>query len=290
MLPPVTSHPDSALGTESSSLQWIKADLHLHTAEDPLDDVDYTALELLELARAKGFGALAVTLHRQVFHDEAVFERARELGILMIPAAELRIEQADVVVLNLTPAEAAKVRSFDDLRALRAARGESIFIFAPHPYYVMGGSIGRRAEEHIDCFDAIEFCHFHLPLFNPNRRAARLAAAHGKPLLATSDSHRKQFFGNNYSLIGIEAVDGPLTIAQVFAGLRAERIRLVSPSGGLPRLLALLAFVFIISPVLRRLPGSKWSTARQRLRGRHRRRRNFLASSASRRIDPSGNV
>jgi predicted metal-dependent phosphoesterase TrpH len=264
-MPAVPAHSDSAQDAESS-LTWIKADFHLHTSEDPFDDVDYTALELLELAHARGFHALAVTLHREVFHDERAFARARELGILLIPAAELRIEGADVVVLNITPEEAAQVHSFDDLRDLRAARGNDIFAFAPHPYYVLGGSIGERAEEHIDCFDAIEFCHFHLPLLNPNRRAARLAQAHGKPLLATSDSHRRQFFGRNYSLIGVEGSpepDGRPAVAQVFAGMRAQRIQRICPTGGLPRLVALLFFVLVVSPILRRLPGSKRTAARR---------------------------
>ncbi len=284
-MPPVP--PLSDLAGAESSLTWIKADLHLHTAEDPFDDVDYTALELIELAHAKGFQALAITLHRRVFHDACAFNRARELGLLLIPAAELRIELADVIVLNITPEEAAAIHTFDDLRDLRAARGDSIFIFAPHPYYVLGGSIGERAEEHIDCFDAIEFCHFHLPIFNPNRRAARLAAAHGKPLLATSDSHRRQFFGGNYSFIGVEgAVDGVPTVAQLFAGMRAHRIRRVSPTGGLSRLIILLAFVLIVNPILRRLPGSKSSLAKQRRKARQTGEEELATS----RIDRSATV
>ena len=292
MLPAVPSHPDPATGAESS-LTWIKADFHLHTAEDPYDDVDYTALELLELAHAKGFGALAVTLHRHVFCDERVFERARKLGILMIPAAELRVEEADVVVLNITPEEAANIRTFDDLRELRAARGDSIFIFAPHPYYIMGGSIGQRAEEHIDCFDAIEFCHLHVPLLNPNRRAARVAKAHGKPLLATSDSHRRAFFGRNFSLLGVDDVrdaDGLPTIAQVFAAMHAHRIRRVSPSGGLSRLAALLFYVFVVAPLLRRLPGSKWSAARQRTKARRGALASEMAAGAGSGIDRPANL
>jgi predicted metal-dependent phosphoesterase TrpH len=286
----VPAHSDSATGAESS-ITWVKADFHLHTSEDPFDDVDYTALDLLDLAHARGFNALAITLHRAVFHDERAFERARILGIRLIPAAELRIEGADVVVLNLAPEEAALVHSFDDLRDLRAARGEGIFVFAPHPFYVLGGSIGERAEEHIDCFDAIEFCHFHLPLLNPNRRAARLAHAHGKPLLATSDSHRRQFFGRNYSLIGVEGSpdeDGLPTVAQLFAGMRAERIRRVSPSGGLPRLAALLFFVLVVSPVLRRLPGSK-RTAARRMRAWRAKQRALVEAGVSR-VDPTANL
>ena len=237
---------------QEERLTWIKTDFHLHTAEDELDAVDYTALDLIDRARALGFGALAITLHDRVFNDAEVFARAKELGVLLIPGGELRIEGADVVALNLTAEEAAGVHTFNDLRRLRAARGDSLLVFAPHPFYRIGGSIGDRIEEEADCFDAVEFCHFHVPFLNPNARAARFAEKAGKPLLATSDAHRRVFFGDHYSLLGIEGncpnIDG------LFAAIRAGRIQRVSPSGGIPRLAALLFFLFFLHPLLKWLP------------------------------------
>ena len=252
----VTGQPPSA-PANAPAFTWIKADLHLHTAEDPLDEIDYTAMELLEYAHELGFRALAVTLHDKVFDDAAVFARAEALGILLIPAAELRIEGADAVILNIGVEEAAQVRSFEDLRRLRAGRGDSLLVVAPHPFYRLGGSIGSRIEDYLDCFDAIEFCHFHVPLLNPNAPAVRLAERSGKPLLATSDAHRRRFFGQNFSLLAVENSAGAPTVAAVFAAIRADRIQRVSPSGGVSRLMALLFFLFFVHPILVRLPGSK---------------------------------
>ena len=253
-------HPDSQ---PPSAFAWIKADLHLHTAEDPLDEIDYTADELLDFAHELGFRALAVTLHDKVFDDRRVFARAHQLGILLIPAAELRIEGADVVILNVGVEEANEVRSFEGLRRLRARRGLSMLVFAPHPYYRLGGSIGSRVEHYLDCFDAIEFCHFHVPVLNPNAAAVRLAQRSGKPLLATSDAHRRRFFGQNYSLLALESVDPTPTVENVFAAIRADRIQRVSPSGGWSRLIALLFFLFFLHPILVRLPGAKRVQARK---------------------------
>ena len=250
--------------TPAASAHWVKADLHLHTAEDPFDEIDYTALELLEHASRLGFRVLAVTLHDKVFDDDRAFVRATELGILLIQAAELRIEGADVVLLNLTPVEAAALHGFDDLRQLRARRGDSLLVFAPHPFYRLGGSIGKRLEEHLDCFDAIEHCHFHVPILDPNVPAARLAEKHGLPLLATSDAHRRKFFGQNYSLLGLAGPAGVPAVPAVFEAIRAGRIQRVSPSGGLPRLIALLFFLFCVHPILVRLPGAKRVQARKR--------------------------
>ena len=244
-------------------LRWIKADLHLHTAEDPFDEIDYTAAELLEHAHQAGFQALAITLHDKVFDDPEIFARAHALGILLIPAAELRIEGADAVLLNVSVEEAAAIHRFEDLRQLRSERGNSLFVFAPHPFYRFGGSIGHRLTQFLDCFDAIEYCHFHVPLLNPNAPAVRLAQRTGKPLLATSDAHRLRFFGQHYSLLGLPVDSEPLTLEAVFDAIRNHRVQRVSPTGGLSRFLALMVFLFVIHPFLTRLPGSKRLRARR---------------------------
>ncbi len=260
-MPPVTASPTGELQADSS-LDWVKSDLHLHTAEDPFDEIDYTASELLDRAQEAGFRILAITLHDKVFDDAAIFAKARELGILLIPAAELRIEGADAVLLNISAGEAAGINDFDDLRRLRAQRGKTLFVFAPHPFYRFGGSIGGRLMQVIDCFDAIEYCHFHVPVLNPNASAVRLAAKTGKPLLATSDAHRLKFFGEHYSLLGVPKSPDLPTLQTVFDALRADKIERVSPTGGVIRFLALMAFIFLVHPVLTLLPGSKKSQAR----------------------------
>src|ERR1044072_6981070 len=103
----------------SSEQEWIKTDLHIHTLDDPKDAVDYSAHQLLERARMLGFRVLAITLHDAVFGRKEVFEDAAAMGILLIPAAEMRLHGADVIVLNVTAEEMAELKSFDDLRRLR---------------------------------------------------------------------------------------------------------------------------------------------------------------------------
>src|SRR6184192_4614665 len=112
---------------------WIKVDLHIHTLDDPKDVIDYSAHQLLERAKQLGFGVLAITLHDAVFDRAEVFADAANMGILLIPAAEMRLEGADVILLNVAPEEIESLRTFDDLVALRARRGPSLFTIAPHP-------------------------------------------------------------------------------------------------------------------------------------------------------------
>src|ERR1700719_1977113 len=99
---------------------WIKIDLHIHTLDDPKDAVDFSAHQLLERARSLGFRVLAITLHDAVFDRKEVFADAAAMGILLIPAAEMRLEGADVIVLNVQPDEVENLRTFAALRQLRA--------------------------------------------------------------------------------------------------------------------------------------------------------------------------
>src|SRR5881409_3187460 len=103
----------------TSEEDWIKIDLHIHTLDDPKDAVDFSAHQLLERARALGFRVLAITLHDAVFNRKEVFADAAAMGILLIPAAEMRLCGADVIVLNVSSEEIAQLRNFDDLRRLR---------------------------------------------------------------------------------------------------------------------------------------------------------------------------
>jgi predicted metal-dependent phosphoesterase TrpH len=228
---------------------WIKIDLHIHTLDDPKDAVDYSAHQLLERARALGFGVLAITLHDAVFNRAEVYADAQAMGILLIPAAEVRLCGADVIVLNVTAEEVAELKDFDDLRRLRAQRGSSIFIIAPHPFYVFGSSIGARLFAEIDCFDAIELCHFHKGVFNPNRRAEKVARHFGKPLIATSDAHQLHAFGHHFTSIRVPAA---LTVENVLAALRSGPLRITSPPCSFVDLVSTIYFVFLAHPFRQR--------------------------------------
>ncbi len=69
----------------------MKLDLHIHTLDDTRDALDYSAHQLLERAKALGFGVLAITLHDSVFDRAEVFADAASMGILLISAAEMRL-------------------------------------------------------------------------------------------------------------------------------------------------------------------------------------------------------
>lgn len=227
-------------------VEWIKTDLHIHTLDDPCDALDYSAHQLLERAKELGFGVLAITLHNAVFERAEVFADAERMGILLIPAAEMRLEGADVILLNVTADEVQTLKTFDDLRQLRARRGDSLYTIVPHPFYIFGGSIGRRIVREIDCFDAIEQCHFHKGWFDPNKPAERIAQQFGKPMIATSDAHQLHAFGSHYTSIPRPQ---ELTIENVIATLRSGQLRPTSPPCSIMDIVQALYFIYVVHPL-----------------------------------------
>jgi len=169
---------------------------------------------------------------------------------LLIPAAEMRIQGADIILLNVSPQDVEGLRDFDDIRKLRKRRGQTLFTIAPHPFYVLGGSIGKRLIDEIDCFDAIELCHFHKGFFNPNRRAMQVAEKFGKPLIATSDAHQLSAFGYHYTTIPRPST---LTPEAIFLELRAGHGQPNSPAATFREIISTFYFVFIEHPLRSRL-------------------------------------
>ena len=196
----------------------LKVDLHLHSSEDPYDVLDYDARDLIRHAAGLHFDAIAITLHGKVIEDESLHDFASDHGVLFIRGIEKRIHGKEVLVYNVTQAQMDAVRTFADLRELKAAMRDEMLVIAPHPFFKQAQCLGRHLEENIDVFDAIEYCHLYTRFWNLNKRAVEVARAHGKPMIATSDSHALWMFGRNYTLL-----DAPKTMAGVFQAVREGR-------------------------------------------------------------------
>lgn len=193
-------------------------DLHLHTAEDPMDHVKHTAKELISKAAGQGFDVLAITNHHSVTFSQDLFSYAREKGILLIPGVEVSIRRRHVLLLN--PPVGRTVSDFASLSGLR--RPETLVI-APHPYFPGMYSLNGSLLKHRDLFDALEYCHFYTPGINFNHRAVDVSRSYGFPLIGNSDTHFLFQLGMTYSLIYAEK-----SIGSIFAAIRANKVKVVS--------------------------------------------------------------
>ncbi len=199
----------------------LKADLHLHTDEDPFDRIPYDLPDLLRRAGALGFRVLSVTNHIRVAWSDDARRQAADFGILLLPGVELTVEGRHVLLIN-PPAgtDPRRLRRFRDLAPLR---GEPCLLIPAHPFFPGRTHFGRALEAHRELWDAIELSHFYTPWLDFNRRARRAARRLGLPLLGTSDSHSALNLGRTFSLI-----DGPPTAEGIVEAVKAGRVRSVS--------------------------------------------------------------
>jgi predicted metal-dependent phosphoesterase TrpH len=195
----------------------LKVDLHTHSGDDPQDRIRYSSFDLIARAARLGFDALAITNHNAVTHSPELSDHAAARDILLLPGVEITAEGCHVLVINPEfPVSPRDRFLLSDIPRLKTPG--SLFI-APHPYFVIFQSLGKRVEALLPYFDAIELGSYYNRLLDFNRPARRLAARSGKPLLATSDCHTVRQLGRSYSMI-----DAERTVPSVIAAVKAGRI------------------------------------------------------------------
>lgn len=176
----------------------LKADLHIHTAEDPCDHIRYSATELIDTAAAQGFEVLSITNHNALTVDRKLESYAGRKGILLIPGTEIMASRAHVLIINPAFKTIEKCYNLALIPKLRDDR--SLFI-APHPFFFLARSLQARLIPLLPFFDALEFSSYYHSLVNRNTKALRTAALHNKPIIANSDAHNLWQLGKTYSLI-----------------------------------------------------------------------------------------
>ena len=194
----------------------LKVELHTHTADDPVDRIPHTTLELIDHAASLGYDALAITLHERQLNVDHITGYAADRGLVLIPGVERTVEGRHVLLLNFATG-ADDVRTFRDLARLKTEQPG--LVVAPHPFFPGSMCLGRELERHADLFDAVECNAMYARGVDFNRRAQRLARRHGKPLVGNCDVHRLWQLGPTYSL-----VDAPRDADAICAAIAAGRV------------------------------------------------------------------
>jgi predicted metal-dependent phosphoesterase TrpH len=195
----------------------LKVELHAHTADDPVDRIPHTSVELIDRAAALGYGALAITLHERQLDLRRLAPYAAERGINLIPGVERTVQGRHVLLLNFKDG-AEQVRTFDDLARLKQREGG--LVIAPHPFFPTTSCLWGLLDRHRDLFDAVEYNAMFTSSVNFNRAAERWAARHGKPLVGNGDIHRLHQLGTTYSLV--DAIPDADAICAAIADGRVE--------------------------------------------------------------------
>jgi predicted metal-dependent phosphoesterase TrpH len=192
----------------------LKVDLHIHTADDPIDRIPYTSTELIDRAAALGFDALAITLHERQLDTRWLAPYAAERGVVLIPGVERSIEGRHVLLLNFRD-NADQVNTFEELACLK--QRQAGLVIAPHPFFPTSSCLRSRMERHASLFDAVEWNAMFTQQINFNRAAAAWAVRHDKPIVGNGDVHRLRQLGTTFSRVDAER-DADAICAAILAG------------------------------------------------------------------------
>lgn len=186
----------------------LKCQFHIHVKGDPVDNIKYTAEEMILEAKRLGYDVLAITSHKKVLHNEHLRKFAEERGILLLSGIELKLKRKDVLAINVDT-EIEKIKTLQELREYKNNHSDCLII-APHPFFPGFASLGKDLEKNIDIFDAIENSFCYTTTKNYNKKAIKLAEKYNKPLIATSDCHILKYFDLGYTLIEAEKSASPI--------------------------------------------------------------------------------
>lgn len=229
------------------SVPFLRADFHLHTAEDPEDIAELSARELIRTAAKLDYGVLSITNHNIVTYDEKLRRYAERRGILLLPGAEISVEGKHVLVINSGLRGGSldeRIRTFGELEKVK---DEGTLIIAPHPFHRARVCLGADLKKNLRLFDALEASHFYSQHINLNEKAERYAKRYGLPLVGTSDTHFFFQFGRSYSLVESDKEPGA-----VIGAVKAGRIEAVSTPltiVGMGRILLRLFMARLLRPV-----------------------------------------
>ncbi len=183
----------------------IEVDLHMHTDHSP--DCATPVEVLLETARDRGLGAIAITDHNEVSGALEARRIAAEIGgIKVIVAEEVKTaEQGEVIGLFLEQKIPKGMTMAETIAAIRAQGG---LVYVPHPFDRF-----HSVPDYEHLLDVVEEVDI-LEVFNPrvaltafNEEAERFARKYRIVPGAGSDSHVAQGLGS--VRVRIHDFDGP---------------------------------------------------------------------------------
>ena len=171
---------------------FLKADIHIHTAEDPFERLKYSAEELIDRGANLDYQVLSITNHDTVTFSSHLENYARERGIVLIPGVEAFVEGRHVLIYNIEDYFPGR---FPTLQHLYDNKPQDSLVIAPHPYFPTSYSLNGLFEKNLSVFDAIEYSHFYISFINYNRQAEVVSRNHQIPMVGTSDVHFLQQLG-----------------------------------------------------------------------------------------------
>lgn len=185
---------DPELRERIAARPLIEVDLHMHT--DHSGDCATPVDVLLQTARDRGLGAIAITDHNEVSGALEAREIAREMGdIKVIVAEEVKTaEQGEVIGLFIEEKIPKGMTMAETIAAIRAQGG---LVYVPHPFDRFHSVPDyEHLLEIVEEVDILEVFNPRVALTAFNEEAVRFASKYRIVPGAGSDSHVAQALGS----------------------------------------------------------------------------------------------
>ncbi|MBU3674784.1 MAG: PHP domain-containing protein [Solirubrobacteraceae bacterium] len=195
---------NAAIARRLEGRPTIDVDLHMHT--DHSHDCATPVETLLETARDKGLGAIAITEHNEISGAKAAAEIADAYGVKVILAEEVKTaDQGEVIGLFIKEKIDRGMTLAETVAEIKRQGG---LVYVPHPFDRMHSVPDyENLLSIVDDIDLIE-------VFNPrvafdafNEEAVRFAGKYRIPAAAGSDAHVAQGLGT--ARVRMRDFDGP---------------------------------------------------------------------------------
>jgi predicted metal-dependent phosphoesterase TrpH len=196
---------DPAVRERIAARPLIEVDLHMHTDHSP--DCATPVEVLLETARDRGLGAIAITDHNEVsgaLEARRIAERTGEIKVIV--AEEVKTaEQGEVIGLFL---EQKIPRGLSMAETIAAIRDQGGLVYVPHPFDRFHSVPDyEHLLEIVEEIDVLEVFNPRVALTAFNEEAERFARKYRIVPGAGSDSHVAQGLGS--VRVRIHDFDGP---------------------------------------------------------------------------------
>jgi glycosyltransferase involved in cell wall biosynthesis len=196
---------DEEIRRRLQSRRYIHCDLHMHTDHSP--DCATPAELLLETAKERGLGAIAITDHNEISGAlEAEEIAARIGGIKVIVAEEVKTaHEGEVIGLFLSERIERGLSMAETIAEIRQQGG---LVYVPHPFDRLHSVPDyENLLEIVDEIDILEVFNPRVTLSSFNEEAVKFARKYGIVPGAGSDSHVAQGLGS--VKIRLRDFDGP---------------------------------------------------------------------------------
>jgi glycosyltransferase involved in cell wall biosynthesis len=186
-----SSRADAVLRRRLSRRGFVFCDLHMHTDHSP--DCATPVDVLLDTAKRRGLGAIAVTDHNEI--SGALEARERANGIKVIVAEEVKTAHEGEVIGLFIEEKIPRGMSLEE--TIEAIHAQGGLAYVPHPFDRLHSVPDyEHLLKVIDRIDAIEVFNARVAVPAFNEEAARFAAKYRVVAGAGSDSHVPQGLGS----------------------------------------------------------------------------------------------